>query len=156
MVTGASGSGFWDALAVRTDCLGVPIWSRLYGDGGGVYDESFCYAVAPDNGGFLFSGYTRSRGAGGFDAWLVRTDDDGDTVWTRTYGGPSDDGLGGALLSPDGGYTCFGQTFSYGAGASDYWLFKTDSGGNLRWMTTFGGKIGMMCIPRCPRPMAAT
>ena len=40
----------------------------------------------PD-GGFVFIGETSSFGAGNYDIWLVRTDSEGETLWTRTFGG---------------------------------------------------------------------
>jgi hypothetical protein len=73
---------------------------------------------------------------------MVKTDADGDTLWTRTFGGSSFDSNGNgnniAQLS-DGGYVMTGNTYSFGAGRDDVWLIRTDSNGDLVWMKTYGG-----------------
>ena len=45
----------------------------------------------------------------------------------------------GVTESNDGGYVVVGETFSFGKGQSDIYLFKIDSIGNMSWDTTFGG-----------------
>jgi len=63
-------------------------------------------------------------------------------MWSQTYGGTADDGtfhLVYLVETSDGGYAIAGNTYSFGAGKSDFWLVKTDSNGNLRWNQTYGG-----------------
>jgi hypothetical protein len=82
------------------------------------------------DGGYVIAGETKSYGAGESDAWLIKTDASGDTMWTRTYGG-SDIEVGCSVAqTADGGYVIAGLTGSYGAGNWDAWLVKTDSTGN--------------------------
>ena len=45
----------------------------------------------------------------------------------------------GATESVDGGYVITGETFSFGNGQSDIYIFKIDSVGNKVWSNTFGG-----------------
>ncbi|MFA5033216.1 MAG: T9SS type A sorting domain-containing protein [bacterium] len=63
-----------------------------------------------------------------------------DTLWTRTYGGTSDDGGKSVQQTTDGGFIIAGYTFVSGTGwNSDVYLIKTNSSGNSLWTKTFGG-----------------
>ncbi|MCK4523285.1 hypothetical protein KAU15_00035, partial [candidate division WOR-3 bacterium] len=80
-------------------------------------------------------------GAGSRDIYLVKTDINGDTLWTRAFGGTGSDGAGykSIMQTNDGGYILTGYTKSFGAGNSDVWLIRIDSNGNTLWAKTFGG-----------------
>ncbi len=42
--------------------------------------------------------------------------------------------------SSHGGYLLGGHTSSFGAGEWDFWVLKLDTGGNVQWQYTYGGK----------------
>lgn len=60
------------------------LWTRSYG--GSNYDCGYSVYQTLD-GGFIIVGFTESFGAGMEDIWLIRTDVNGDTPWTITFGG---------------------------------------------------------------------
>jgi len=95
--------------------------------------------VEAADGGFLLVGYTESYGSGGVDLWLVRTGATGDTLWTRTYGGPADDHGWDVASVADGGFVVAGFTASRGAGGEDVWLLRLDEDGDTLWTRTYGG-----------------
>jgi hypothetical protein len=59
--------------------------------------------------------------------------------WSKTYGGAEADYAYSLVQTDDGGYAIAGSTESYGAGARDFWLVKTDSAGNVLWNRKYGG-----------------
>jgi len=112
-------------------------WTRTYG--GSSYDWGQSVQQTSD-GGFVVAGYTSSFGAGGYDAYLIRTDANGDTLWTRTYGGSGHDYGYSVQQTADSGFVVAGYTYSFGAGSRDVYLIRTDATGDTLWTRTYGGE----------------
>jgi hypothetical protein len=111
------------------------LWTKTYG--GPAYDEGYSVCETSDSG-YIVAGYTSSFGAGKEDVWLLKTDPNGDTLWTKTYGGPERDQARSVQQTSDGGYIVAGYTYSFGAGEADFWLLKTDADGDTLWTRTYG------------------
>jgi len=118
---------------------------------GGTADDGGSSVLQTNDGGYLVVGSTYSYGAGGRDIYLIKTDENGDTIWTKTYGGIGDDDGYNIQQTNDNGFVISGNTQSYGAGSYDMYLIKTDGNGDILWTKTFGGSIedggyyGMEC-----------
>ncbi|MCJ7423598.1 hypothetical protein MUP01_04930 [Candidatus Bathyarchaeota archaeon] len=118
--TSSYGAEDSDAWLVRTDSTGNMLWNRTYGGG---REHAYAIVQAAD-GGYVFTGYTRSFGAGATDSWLVKISPTGDLQWSKTYGGAEIDGGASVVQTSDGGYALAGHTMSFGAGSLDFWLIK--------------------------------
>jgi hypothetical protein len=135
-------SGNADFLLIKMDVFGYTLWYRSFG---GVDDEK-CHSVAQtSDGGYIMAGYTMSYGAGCSDFWLLKTDSNGDSLWSRAFGGICDDLCYAVAQTNDGGYVLAGETRSFGAGGSDLWLVRTDANGDSLWSRTFGGSTYDYC-----------
>jgi len=134
--TKSYGAGNRDVYLIRTDANGDTLWTKTYG--GDSLDVGYSVQQTTD-GGFIITGYTESYGAGSYDVYLIRTDENGDTLWTRTFGGSSADVGYSVQQVTDGGFIIAGYTRSYGAGGSDVYLIKTDENGDTLWTKTYGG-----------------
>jgi len=124
---------------VKTNSNGDSLWVKTYG--GSADEHAYCVRQTAD-GGYVVVGTTRSFGVGTptYDnIWLVRTDSNGDTLWTRTYGGSSGETAYSVQQTSDGGYIIAGSTYSFGAGQWDFYLVKTNSLGDMMWTRTYGG-----------------
>ncbi len=118
-----------DFYFVKATTSGDTLWTRAYGGPG----SDVVVAVQPvQSGGAVFAGLTDSFGEGG-DLYLARLNDNGDTLWSHTYGGPEEDHAHALLLMNDGGYAVAGHTDSFGAVNGDIFMVKTDSAGQTQW-----------------------
>lgn len=59
------------------------------------------------------------------DFWLIKTNSNCDTLWTRFYGGNSSENAYSALETHDGAYIIAGNTYTYGTGPPDFYIVKT-------------------------------
>jgi len=171
--TESFGAGLSGVYLVKTDSSGDTLWTRTYG--GSDYDVGYSVRQTPE-GGYIIAGVTHSFGAGSGDVYLLKTDSSGDTLWTRTYGGSSDDRGYSVQRTSNGGYIIAGGTQSFGAGGWDVYLIRAagrvvmvcDSpspwfcpgshflfqltiynlvGGNISGTLTFSGYSGYDCDP---------
>jgi len=74
-----------DLVLIKTDSNGNIEWNRSYGGS----DEEFdpYGLVQTSDGGFALAAKTYSYGEGYVDIWFIKTDETGNTEWSRTYGG---------------------------------------------------------------------
>lgn len=106
---------------------------------GGSRTEVAYSVIQARDSSYIVAGYTTSRGAGKKDVWLLKVNTQGDTLWTRTYGGANDDIGWSVAQTRDGGYIIAGETYSFGAGFNDLYIIKTDASGNPTWSKFYGG-----------------
>ena len=134
--TNSYGNGDSDVYLIKTDGSGDSIWTKIFGG----ENQDYCNSVQQTtDGGYIITGRTESYGAGNKDVYLIKTDGNGDSLWTKTFGGTSFDNGISVQQTNDGGYIILGGTESYGAGNRDIYLIKTDGNGDSLWTKTFGG-----------------
>jgi len=119
-----------DIWLVQTDSEGGLIWDRRFGDPAG--QEQGQEVLSLEDGGFAIGANTTTKGAGHMDFWLIRTDDDGQLLWDRTYGSAKTDMLY-ALCAVDGGFALAGERWDEEEGVYAWWLIRTDHMGEILW-----------------------
>ena len=131
----AIGSNLPDGALHCFSDAGDSIWLRVYATPG--FDGFNGMAMVAD-GSALLAGVYAVDGSSPSDAYAVRVDANGDTLWTRTYGGANTtENIYCARLTPDGGFILGGFQVQPG---NDYemLLLKLDSAGNMEWQEHYG------------------
>jgi uncharacterized delta-60 repeat protein len=132
-----SPSFVYDFLLIKTDTNGNLQWAKTYEEASG---GDYAYSVQQtSDGGYIVAGYKHYFSAGDRDIFLIKTDTNGNLQWAKTYGGTSGDYAYSVQQTSDGGYIVAGYTGSFGAGANDIFLIKTDAFGNVQWAKTYWG-----------------
>ncbi|HKJ80734.1 MAG TPA: T9SS type A sorting domain-containing protein [Ignavibacteriaceae bacterium] len=135
--TDSFGAGGHDVWLLKTDTNGDTLWTKTYG---GIYWDEGKSAQQTMDGGYIIAGHSKSFGNGGGhdDVWLIKTNIDGDTMWTKTFGEFNEDYGYSVQQTADNGYIITGETLNIGTGTNLY-LIKTDSAGNSIWIKSYGG-----------------
>ncbi len=123
--TNSYGDNSYNGYYVKTDKVGNLLWEKHL-DGS---DWDFLYAsdLLPDSG-YVLCGESYTYTNGGADAWVVRIDKNGDTLWTKHFGGAGDDIFNGVEYLNNKIYLTGKYTEASGDGVG--YLLKIDMQGN--------------------------
>jgi uncharacterized delta-60 repeat protein len=145
--TASKGAGGTDAWLIRLDKDGGILWDKSYG---GSQDDSFQSIHVRADGGFIAAGETNSKSPEGSNAWIMRLDATGGTLWEKAFGPKGevpaslkDYGMYSEAKAvsalPDGGAVAAGSTQEKGAGKRNACVARFDASGTLVWEKTYGG-----------------
>jgi uncharacterized delta-60 repeat protein len=134
--TNGLASSNYNAYLTKIDINGNEIWSKQYG--GGAYEAGASVKQCAD-GGFIMLGQTFSYGQGDSDAYVVKTNSSGDTVWTKTFGGAHYDEGAFTIENTDGSFMFVVRDSSAGFGDVDIRIVKTTGTGSVIWDRNYGG-----------------
>jgi hypothetical protein len=125
-----------DAHIIKTDALGDTLWTRVYGNS--IQQDVFEAVSQTTDGGYIFAGESKHV-ITNTQIYLVKTNANGDHLWTKSYGHIDVQKIWDVEQTSDGGYILIG------IGASPYHsssiiISKTDSLGNELWGSTYSGR----------------
>jgi hypothetical protein len=123
----------------KTDTFGNTIWTKTF-EPPLNYSYEFNSAQPANDGGYIISARLWewiNNGYGERGLWLVKTNNTGDTLWTKLFF--TDEGGGSVGQTSDGGYILTGKR------NNNILLIKTDNLGNEIWTKSYdeGGGISV-------------
>lgn len=150
--TTSFGAGSKDVYLIKIDTKGNEVRSKTFGGAG--WDVGKAIAKT-DDGGFVVCGFTQSLGNGEEDVYLIKTDGDGNEIWSKSYGEARSEMGNSVYAVPEGGYIIGATTGTTEGGNCDYNLIRTDADGNLIWSKKYAtnGSYGHgfdWCTSMCP------
>lgn len=123
-------------------------FQKVYTD---VYDMDGLDVIPAQGGGYIITGMITNDIIDDMDIYIVKTNNNGDIEWTKTYGGNKPEYSFNILQATDAsGYFIIGYTQSFGSGDYDSWLLKIDNSGDTLWTKrygTWGNDQGKEIIP---------
>jgi len=120
-------------------------------DATGAYEEQV--PLGPDNqswigrqanqtpdGGYVISGEHSATEGNGLDAFVIKTDAQGNEEWTRSFGGQWNDTGNSIASRMDGGYF-FGGQYRINSSDAQVWVMALNYMGGVAWSRTWGGNF---------------
>lgn len=134
--TESYGSGRLDFWLIKTDKDGHEEWNRTFG--GKQSERCFSCQQTMDNGYILAGWKSYETEEKLSDAWIIKTDKEGNEQWNKTYGDINWNSGYCVHQTTDAGYIIVGETCTMGYEQRDIWLIKTTSNGTIQWEKIFG------------------
>ena len=135
-----------DIYLIRTDAQGDTLWTKTI-----QHPPGFTYLLhrancinSTSDGGFIITGTAVKNNSTERNILLIKTDEFGDTLWTKKLTGMDALwGSGGGIETQDGGFIVagIGETIDTSGSDGDGYLAKTDAYGEVQWAVLFGGEI---------------
>ena len=140
-----------DAWVIKLDSAGNIEWQKCYG---GSLTDCITSIIQLDDGTYMYAGTTESNDGdvsgnhGGYDYWVIKTDQWGNLIWQKCFGGGNDETPYFIKRLSDGNFIIGGDTYSNDGDITnnhsfqdykDMWLIKISPDGYLIWSQCFGG-----------------
>ncbi len=151
---------YFDSFIIKLDSDGNYIWGKNIATAGD--NSEWITAIKLDDAGNIYTagyfygtitiGGTVFTSNGAYDSFIQKMDAAGNTIWVKTLGGSSYDGVFAMEVSTDGSLYLTGvygetvdfnpgsETFSLtGQGVYDGFILKLDNNGGFAWVKSIGG-----------------
>ncbi len=128
------------------------VWTKKYG---GFHQETVESMIKTSDGGIVMVGYTESTGndftsdpmSGVGDAFMIKTDSDGNLLWAKTFGGSERDYAYKVIENVSGDYVMVGSSGSNDGdlsgttyhGGLDMFIAAYHPDGTITWKNQIGG-----------------
>jgi len=134
LTTNSYGNSY-QACLMKRDSLGNYVWKKTYG--GSDWDMAYDVTQTYDSG-FVFCGETYNNTNGYSDVFIVRTNNIGDTLWTKTIGGNLVDKGNAIIETLDSNIVVAGIKNTITDSTQAY-VLKFNRNGTLLWDSIYGG-----------------
>ena len=131
-----------DGWVARIDRYGAVRWQRIYS---GKLEDFFARAIEDREGRVVLVGNFESDEKGK-QFWFLKLTGDGKKIYERIFGDKMDEFATSISQCADGGYVMTGYSKyidlanKYIKGGEDFWVFRLNQAGEIKWMNTFGGR----------------
>ena len=134
-------NGTRQVMLTKLDCTGNIEWAKKYGASSSL-NNVFGGIIEADNGDIVFV-----YNVGDFQNYNLitgRIQQDGTSVWKKTYGGNRNDKGLDLIQTSDGNFVIVGATNSWGTDVSgllsrlDVYMLKINGDGDILWTQTYG------------------
>jgi len=124
-----------DAVLIKTNERGELQWAKKYGSTG----NDFAWPLdITANGDIYLAGWSSSVQFGGpNDGFIIKTNQFGDTLWTRMVGTSGDDFFRAIATTTDGGCIAVGETNGF-SGNFDIQITRLNANGDTAWTKVLG------------------
>ncbi len=134
--TKSFGAKYGDVFLIKTDLYGNKEWEKTFGRSG---EDFGSYVQQTADGGYMIVGTIEPGGAGTVirELWIIKTDNDGNYEWDKSFGYNGLFRGWSGLQTKDGGYILSGDTSD--DKKWDIYAVKLDSKGNKEWDNFYSG-----------------
>ncbi|OAV43170.1 caspase family protein [Lewinella sp. 4G2] len=122
-----------DATLQVRDPGGEVKWTKHFG---GSKEDQLNAVVQTADGGFALAGYRTNPTTNQREAWILRTNERGDTLWNKHLAGEKDQRFYDIIETANGELLATGYTFR--EGQQKMWLYRCYSGGAFKKEYLFG------------------
>ena len=124
-----------DVYLSKLNPEGEILWEKSFGTN---YEDGGNEIISNHNGYYFVAGHVDRTGSSLCDALFFLINENGDTLWTRSFGNDEDDAGYGCVLADDGGFISIGK-FEEG-GNSNGFIAKHNIDGDLVWSQIYGNE----------------
>jgi hypothetical protein len=129
------GAGAWDVFLAKIGIAVDRLWYNTFG--GEADDKGMAVQRVLSEGtlevGNLIVGTTNSFGEDSENIFVIKTDNEGNTIWSYAYESGGEDEGNSAFQAPDDSFMILGSTIPPGNTLRDIYLLWVDPEGDINW-----------------------
>ena len=147
-----------DIFLMKFNSFLIMEWVKTYG---GSADDRGREVIQLADGSYVIAGYSKSSDGdasvnkGQHDNWIIKTDENGEIIWEKSFGFLGHDHAYNIIATADGGLFFNGfldltsaeltrresekRTLTNKHGVGEFWCHKIDGNGQAQWSNYFGG-----------------